>query len=106
MLFSVFAGIDAGVFAKDAAEMALRGKAEIDGDGRQRLVGIAEKALCLLRFFFEDEIGEGLPGLLPELFGKIRAAHKEFLRHPLRRDRLGDMPLNVIRDVGGQLCRP
>lgn len=48
----VLAGRQADGFLEDVAEMPGGGIAEIIANGRDRLVGITEEALCLLHFLF------------------------------------------------------
>ena len=59
--------------------MAGGGKTKIGTDSGQGFIRIAEEALCFLRFFFQDEVGQRFSRFLLEFPGEIGAIQKQIL---------------------------
>ena len=75
---AVFGGGHAGVLPEHLREVPRQGEPQAGPNGGQGFVGIAEKAFGLLRFFFVDEVRQGLAALLFEPGGQVRAAHVQW----------------------------
>ena len=58
VLFPIFTGRTADIGFEYPRKMAGGGQAEVRTNGGQRLIRITEEALCFLRFFFQDEVGQ------------------------------------------------
>ena len=71
VLFPIFAGCAADVGFEHPRKMTGGGKAEIRTDGGQGFIRIAEEALCFLRFFFQNEVGQRFSRFLFEFPGEI-----------------------------------
>ena len=71
MLFPILAGCAADVGFEHSGKMTGGGKAEVRGNGGQGFIRIAEEALCFLRFFFQNEVGQRFSRFLFEFPGEI-----------------------------------
>ena len=58
VLFTIFTGRTADIGFEYPRKTAGGEKVEVRTNGGQGLIRIAEKALCFLRFFFQDEVGQ------------------------------------------------
>ena len=64
VLFPIFSGRAADVGFEYPRKMAGGGKAEVRTNSGQGLIRITEEALCFLRFFFQDEVGQSFSRFL------------------------------------------
>ena len=71
VLFPILAGCAADVGFEHSGKMTGGGKAEVRGNGGQGFIRIAEEALCFLRFFFQNEVGQRFSRFLFEFPGEI-----------------------------------
>ena len=76
VFFPIFTGRTADIGFEYPRKMAGGGKAEVRTNGGQGLIRIAEEALCFLRFFFQDEVGQRFSRFLLKFAGKIEAVQE------------------------------
>ena len=65
-----------GVLFEGSWEVPLGGEAQVSAYGGGCFISIAEEALCLLCFFFEDKVGQGLASLFFEFSRQMCTAHE------------------------------
>ena len=95
MLLAVFLWSASSVLLKHPGEVPLRGKTEIETDGRAGFVRVAQETFCLPYFLLKDEICQRQPGLLLELLREVWTAEIELFCDILCGDGLRQMVLNI-----------